>query len=89
MLGEEATTESLEGFAQKFLSLQVDLSTAARLADATARLNCVRKQARLASLGLPYAGTWLNVVPSPALGLHLWGPEFTMAFKYRLGADII
>ena len=48
----------------------------------------MREKARLASLGLPYAGTWLNVVPSPALGLHLRGPEFTTALKYRLGADI-
>ena len=88
LLGEEATTESLEGFGQKFLSLQVDLAAAARLAEATAGLDSVREKARLASLGLPYAGTWLNVVPSPALGLHLRGPEFTTALKYRLGADI-
>ena len=88
LLGEEATTESLEGFNQKFLSLQADLMAAARLAEATARLDSVREQARLASLSLPYAGTWLNVVPSPALGLHLRGPEFITALKYRLGADI-
>ena len=28
----------------------------------------------MASLSLPYTGTWLNVVPSLALGLHLAGP---------------
>ena len=28
------------------------------------------------------------MVPSPALGLHLRGPAFIMALKYRLGADI-
>ena len=88
LMGEEATTESLEGCGQKFLSLQVDLAAAARLADVTARLGSLREQARLASLSLPYAGTWLNVVPSPALGLHLRGPEFITAIKYRLGADI-
>ena len=74
LLGEEVTTESLEGFGQKFLSLQADLAAAERLADATARLDSVREQTRLASLGLPYAGAWLNVVPSPALGLHLCRP---------------
>ena len=88
LLGEEVTTESLEGFGQKFLSLQADLAAAERLADATARLDSVREQTRLASLGLPYAGAWLNVVPSPALALHLWGPELITALKYRLGADI-
>ena len=51
-------------------------------------LESVREQARMASLSLPYAGTWLNVVPSPALGLHLRGPKFITALKYRLGADI-
>ena len=51
-------------------------------------LESVREQARMASLSLPYAGTWLNVIPSPALGLHLRGPEFITALKYRLGADI-
>ena len=88
LMGEEATTELLEGCGQKFLSLQIDLAAAARLVDATARLDSLREQARLASLSLPYAGTWLNVVPRPALGLHLRGPEFTTAVKYRLGAEI-
>ena len=84
----EATTELLEGCGQKFPSLQIDLAAAARLVDATARLDSLREEARLASLSLPYAGTWLNVVPRSALGLHLRGPEFTTAVKYRLGAEI-
>jgi hypothetical protein len=88
LLGEETTTESMEGMGQKFLSLQADLAAAARLSDATARLGSLREQARLASLSLPYSGTWLNVIPSPALGLHLRGPEFVTALKYRLGAHI-
>ena len=74
LFSELLTTESLEGFGQKFLSLQADLAAAERPADATARLDSVREQTRLASLGLPYAGAWLNVVPSPALGLHLCRP---------------
>ena len=31
----------------------------------------VRETARLASLDLAHAGDWLNLVPFPALGLHL------------------
>ena len=73
---------------QKFLSLQADLAAAGRLADTTARLGSLREQARLASLSLPYSGTWLNVVPSPALGLHIRGTEFVTALKYRLGSHI-
>jgi hypothetical protein len=88
VLGEEATTESLEGMGQKFLSLQADLAAAGKLADTIGTQGTLREKARLASLSLPYAGTWLNVVPSPALGLHLRGPEFVAALKYRLGVDI-
>ena len=88
LLGEETTTETLEGMGQKFLSLQADLAAAARLSDSVAAQGSLREQARLASLSLPYAGSWLNVVPSPALALHLRGPEFISAIKYRLGANI-
>ena len=48
----------------------------------------VREAARLASLGLPRAGAWLNSPPIPALGLHLRSTEFTMAVKLRLGCKI-
>ena len=43
LMGEETTTESLEGMGQKFLSLQADLAAAARLADTTARLGSLRE----------------------------------------------
>ena len=42
----------------------------------------------MASLGLPHAGNWLSVVPSPALGLHLRPSEFIPAIKYRLGIPV-
>ena len=48
----------------------------------------MRETARLASLGLAHAGDWLNLVPCPALGLHLSPAEFTAALKYRLGASL-
>ena len=47
-----------------------------------------RNKARMGSLGLPNAGAWLNVVPSPTLGLHLQPPEFITAVKYRLGVNV-
>ena len=34
-----------------------------------------REIARMTSLGLPHAGNWLSVVPSPAPGLHLRSSE--------------
>ena len=42
----------------------------------------------MASLGLHHAGDWLNVIPSPALGLHLRPPEFITSVKYMLGMKI-
>ena len=42
----------------------------------------MREITRLASLGLPHAGNWLNVVPSPSLGLQMHQSEFIMLVKY-------
>ena len=42
----------------------------------------------MASLGLPQAGSWLSVVPSPPLGLHLRPAEFVPVLKYRLGIPV-
>ena len=47
-----------------------------------------REIARMASLGLPHAGSWLSVVPSPSLGLHLRAAEFIPVLKYRLGIPV-
>ena len=47
-----------------------------------------REVARMASLSPPQAGAWLNCPPLPALGLHLRGPEFVVAAKFRLGMPI-
>ena len=40
------------------------------------------------SLGFQYSGSWLNVIPTPSLGLHLRGPEFCFGVLHRLGAAI-
>ena len=74
-MGENIDTESLMGLSQKMASLKVDLNNKSILLNHINGEGCVREIARMASLTLPQAGTWLSVVPSPALGLHLRGPE--------------
>jgi hypothetical protein len=48
----------------------------------------VREIARLASLGLPHAGDFLNVVPNPNFGLHLRALELISVLRYRLGCHV-
>ena len=86
--GEEATTESLESIAQKDISFKIDTKNRNLLKEAYTREGRQREVARLESLGLQHAGDWLNVVPSPPLGLHLRGLEFSMLVKYRLGIPL-
>ena len=83
--GEEATQENLEGVNQKTASLQIDLNNTKLLSSYLTREGVVRDIARFASLSLPHSGDWLQVVPSPVLGLHLRPVEFSMIVKYRLG----
>ena len=40
------------------------------------------------STALPHAGDWLNVVPSPSLGLHLHDQEFRSCLRYWLGLPL-
>ena len=87
-MGEEASVSVLRGLAQKKVSLKIDLNNLKLLTNHISGLEVTRDIARLASLGLPQAGSWLNVVPSPVLGLHLRPPEFIVSVKYRLGMDI-
>eukprot|EP00731_Ephydatia_muelleri_P022869 Em0015g452a len=42
-------------------------------------------RARLLSVAAPHASSWLSVVPSPGLGLHLESNEFQMAIRWWLG----
>ena len=37
------------------------------------------------SSAIPHAGDWLNVIPSLALGLHLYDQEFCQCLQYWLG----
>ena len=86
--GEPTSTEALVGVTQKMASLKVDLFNQSLLLNHFHTEGNTREIARMASLGLPHASDWLSVCPSPALGLHLRGPEFTLALKYRLGVPL-
>ena len=44
-------------------------------------------RARLLSVAAPHSSSWLSVVPSPGLGLHLESNEYQMAIKWWLGLD--
>ena len=87
-MGEAVTSASLQGVSQREVSLKIDLQNLQLLTDHITELGVTRDIARLASLGLPKAGDWLNTVPSPALGLHLRPSEFIVSVKYRLGCNI-
>ena len=86
--GQDSNIACLEAATQREVSLQIDLNNHQLLATTISELGSTRDIARLASLGLPNAGAWLNVVPSPALNLHLRPSEFLVSVKYRLGMDI-
>eukprot|EP00731_Ephydatia_muelleri_P025227 Em0017g310a len=79
---------SVESFAQrppiqKDLSAKIDdfqfnqLFNSSSLAD----------RARLLSISSPHASSWLSVVPSEGLGLHLNPDQFQVAIKWWLGLD--
>ena len=70
---------------QKMISLEIDKNLKVRLAQSSTDK---RDKARIASLGLQHAGDWLNVIPSPVLGLHVRPQEFRYSVLYRLGAPI-
>ena len=85
---EEVTTQSLQGVTQKAASLKKDLNNHHLLSEQISREGDVRDIARLASLGLPHAGDFLNAVPNPVLGLHLRPQELISVLRYRLGCPI-
>ena len=48
----------------------------------------VADKARLLSVYSPHAASWLSVVPSKSLGLHMDPPVFHVAIKWWLGLDV-
>ena len=73
------------GSSQKSLSFRVDSQNRDKLLSRTTE---TRNKARLGSLQLPQAGSWLNVVPNHSLGLHLKTDEFRFATLHRLGLPV-
>ena len=86
--GEEATTTWLQGLSQKKMSSMIDEENSTFLKRQVEAEGDVREIARIASLGLPYAGAWLEAVPIPALGLYLQPSEFVLSVRYRLGCQV-
>ena len=82
---DELAFEEVPEMTQKTTSLEIDKNLKVRLAQS---LTDKRDKARIASLGLQHAGDWLNVIPSPVLGLHVRPQEFRYSVLYRLGAPI-
>ena len=48
----------------------------------------IRSRALALSSSLPHAHDWLNVIPSPSLGLHLQDREFRSCLAYWLGVPL-
>ena len=68
---------------QRALSKEIDVAIFLASAPDT------RSRALAGSSALPHAGNWLNVVPSPALGLHLQDREFRLCLGYWLGLRLL
>ena len=52
---------------------------------AVLKLNSAAKL--FSEVAAPHASSWLSVVPSPGLGLHLESNEYQMAIRWWLGLD--
>ena len=86
--GEEVNVEELEVMSQKAISTKIDLNNKRLFTNSIQESGVVREIARVACLGLPHAGDWLQAAPIPTLGLHLQPREFILAAKYRLGCAV-
>jgi hypothetical protein len=70
---------------QKALCRRVNESRLFRLVEVTTD---TRPKALLSSVQLKHTGDFLNVVPSPQLGLKLQATEFRLACQFRLGMPV-
>ena len=69
---------------QKELSSRIEHSQFHALFESSSLPN----RARPLSVASPHAASWLSVVPSPGLNLHLESAEFQTAIKWWLGIDL-
>ena len=65
---------------QKALSFKIDTEQFRALLDSSSPAN----KARLLSASAPHASSWLSVVPSEELGLHLDPHEFCVGIRWAL-----
>jgi hypothetical protein len=70
---------------QQVMSARADQEAQKALIAATTSL---ADRARLRSLTLPYAGSWIMVSPSKALGFRLRPREFRLLLRYRFGLPL-
>ena len=70
---------------QRHLSLAIDEASHHLLQSSAPT---IRSRALALSTSLPHAGDWLNVVPSPSLGLRLQDREFRYSLRYWLGVPL-
>ena len=82
---ETIPREVVSGLSQKDLTVMMDGRLQNSLLDAA---ETPREKARLLSVQLPHAGDWLQVIPSPTLGLQLRAAELRTAVLYRLGEPL-
>ena len=68
---------------QKVLSGMIENQLFSTLLESSSHAN----RACLLSVAAPHSSSWLSVVPSPGLGLHLESNEYQMAIKWWLGLD--
>ena len=82
---DAVSVESLltSSVSQKYLSGKLD----DRVFNILLNSSSVADKARLLSVSSPHAASWLSVVPSENLGLHLDPPVFPVAIKWWLGLD--
>ena len=77
--------DSINEMNQKQISHLIDTHISKCLLD---NVDSLRDKARLNLVALPHAGDWLNVVPTPSLGLQMKTIEFRTAVLYRLGMPV-
>ena len=68
---------------QKVLSGMIEDQLISTLLESSSHAN----RTCLLSVAAPHLSSWLSVVPSPGLGLHLESNEYQMAIKWWLGLD--
>ena len=70
---------------QRHLSLAIDEASHHLLQSSAPT---IRSRALALSTSLPHTGDWLNVVPSPSLGLRIQDREFRCSLRYWLGVPL-